>query len=871
MFYLRSSVVFVALTVLLGGEVSSLHAQQRPKAIGQLQTRSLAPSVIQTAEKSVRGSRQKDGEQGPMAKIGLELALLYHQYQAEGPRGIRRLREAPERSKRASSDPRTVRSRVRSPIAASGRTVIVEALSNGEGTALLSDLRRLGMERGAAMGRLVSGRLPISALREAAELSTLRGMVPSYARSHAGSVGSEADTAHAAYRVRSTFNLDGTGQKVCALSDSYNQSSSAATTAEDDIQSGDLPGEGNPQGNTQAVDVLDDDYGGSPAPTDEGRAMLQLIHDIAPGATLGFHTAFGGLADFANGILELANPNKGDCDVIVDDVGYAVEPFYQDGILANAVDEAVQTYDAAYFSSAGNDGRNAYRAPFRDSGHPGVLSDDAVAHDFAEGAAVDTLQQVTVAPGGTFRIFTLQWTDPSGVVEGSAGPDTDLDVAILDDTLGVVAKSENQNIDSGFPVESLEFSNAGEIDTDEDGVADSTFHLVIEKAAGPDPDEVRYIYSGSQYSIDQYDTLGATIYGHPKAEGAMAVAAAPFFYTPAYVSVDAPFLESFSSKGGIPIRFDQTGNRISPVDREKPDVTGTDAIDNTFFGNDLQFPSDSRIGGVDSDPHPNFFGTSAAAPNIAAIAALIRQSRPSLSYQEVYNSLRSGTQDITQRITREGELQDIGEGRDPWSGTGFVLAEEAVPPPRTLQIVNLAADGTLSSRNEATLELSWSLVGEGQVDAFLVERQFFDGPFTEQTTVTPDGERQFSNSIENLPPGKHTFRITAVRNDSVITTSTTERILQAGGANVMLYPNPFRERTNVSVTLPSSGGPEEVRVSVYDALGRRVATPVEARSVDATQSITLTPSELGISGAGMYFFRVKGESFTRTVQGVYSP
>jgi hypothetical protein len=49
-------------------------------------------------------------------------------------------------------------------------------------------------------------------------------------------------------------------------------------------------------------------------PKDEGWAMLQLIHDIAPDTKLYFRTAFFGAQDFANGINELADAG---CNVIV--------------------------------------------------------------------------------------------------------------------------------------------------------------------------------------------------------------------------------------------------------------------------------------------------------------------------------------------------------------------------------------------------------------------------------------------------------------------------------------------------------------------------------------------------------------------------
>jgi hypothetical protein len=59
--------------------------------------------------------------------------------------------------------------------------------------------------------------------------------------------------------------------------------------------------------------------------------MMQIIHDIAPGADLAFYTAFYSEQDFANGILALAAAG---CKVIVDDVSYFDEPFFQNGVVA---------------------------------------------------------------------------------------------------------------------------------------------------------------------------------------------------------------------------------------------------------------------------------------------------------------------------------------------------------------------------------------------------------------------------------------------------------------------------------------------------------------------------------------------------------
>lgn len=63
--------------------------------------------------------------------------------------------------------------------------------------------------------------------------------------------------------------------------------------------------------------------------------MMQIVHDVAPGARLLFRTATGGMADMAQGILDAADHFVG-VDVMVDDVLYLAEPMFQDGVIAQA-------------------------------------------------------------------------------------------------------------------------------------------------------------------------------------------------------------------------------------------------------------------------------------------------------------------------------------------------------------------------------------------------------------------------------------------------------------------------------------------------------------------------------------------------------
>src|SRR4029078_5834747 len=104
----------------------------------------------------------------------------------------------------------------------------------------------------------------------------------------------------------------------------------------------------NPDSNTVPVKVLGEyPYGKA---SDEGRAMLQVVHGIAPRALLDFRTGFISAGDFAQGILQLKQYS---CNVIVDDVIYITEPFFQDGVVAQAAN-FVNGKGVSYFSAAGN-------------------------------------------------------------------------------------------------------------------------------------------------------------------------------------------------------------------------------------------------------------------------------------------------------------------------------------------------------------------------------------------------------------------------------------------------------------------------------------------------------------------------------------
>lgn len=497
-----------------------------------------------------------------------------------------------------------------------------------------ASLEAAGMVGVHVDGRAASGWIDADTVTVLEDIATIDFARATYAFAQTGSVGAEGSLSINADAARDDFGVDGSGISVGVLSDSFNTLGGYNA----DRASGDLPD----------VTVLQDSFG-----TDEGRAMLQIVHDVAPGAELMFHTANGGQAAFAAGIEALAAAGA---DVIVDDIVYLAEPFFQDGLVARAVD-AVFEEGVAYFSSAGNSARDSYEAAFNGSGSDLVLSTVSgdinlgEMHDFDIGAGTDVTQRIVV-PQGRDMFVSFQWDQPFASVSADGrGSQSDLDILLFRGgaprTLdNLVAVSAGGNV-GGDPVEVFRFVN----NTDT-----TQFDLVITSFSGPEPGLMKYVELGAA-TIAEHDTNSDTSFGHAPAEGGLGVGAAFWGLTPNFGQAD-PVLEGFSSAGPASILFDDDGVRLTtPELRASPDLVGPDGTNNTFFGTDI---------GFDADTDPNFFGTSAAAPHVAAVAALLLEVNPSLSPQQVYDILQSTAIDM-------GAV-----GFDDESGAGLVDARAAV-------------------------------------------------------------------------------------------------------------------------------------------------------------------------------------------------
>jgi len=469
---------------------------------------------------------------------------------------------------------------------------------------------------------------------------------------------SEGDVTHRAAAARNFFGVDGTGMKVCVLSDGVD--SLAALQA-----SGDLP----------AVDVLPGQAGSG----DEGSAMLEIVHDLAPGATLGFATALSTPADFAQNILDLRS--VAGCDVIVDDIIYLYESPFQDLEIAEAVN-TVTADGALYFSSAGNEGNKndgtsgTWEGNFAASALalPAPMAGAGTAHDFGDGG-----QSISVAFSAPYAI--LHWTDPFGTAAN------DYDLYVLNGTLTTIFDASTDTQDG-----------VGGDDDPIEAIASGVFtgeRLMVLQFSGANRMFNLIAFRGE---LDPARTTSGTTRGHSAAAAAFSVAAVDVATAGggAFVGGAPNPVETFSADGPRRIFFDVNGNLLpgapagdfsatGGVVRQKPDIAAADGVACAAPG---------------FNP---FFGTSAAAPHAGAIAALIWQAFPAYTPAQMRTALVSNALDI----------EAAGIDRD--SGAGIVMAYETLlalgAPPAANLTAGAAVRAQVAGDGDAYIENGedWSL------------------------------------------------------------------------------------------------------------------------------------------------------------------
>jgi len=467
---------------------------------------------------------------------------------------------------------------------------------------LIKELENNGLEVEIINSKLnkIQGWVDISRINNLTNLDNVSLVTtPSYGHKRVGSRTTAGDSILLSNLVRAQ-GFTGQGVKVGIISDGSAGLSIAQAL-------GDLP-----SNVTQFSSCIVNFFGAC----SEGTAMAEIIHDIAPDAELAIADGLSTTLGFIQRIEQLANDFN--ADIIVDDLGFLTEPYFEDGDIADAVNALPD--NIVYISAAGNDGTEHYQASFNFSS--GFIANifggaadlaSVTLHNFgsSDESSLGRTLPINVTPNGIGHCVFLQWNDEY-TFEGD-GPG-----AVNDYDLYIFSSSNTTDINN-----LVSFSVSGpdtlEIACFEDPTEATTYHVLVSQFSGRLLNDIEIFFNGN-ISIDDrsQNVVEDSIYGHPASERAIAVGT---------INAQEPNndqISSFSSQG--PVQIDFPSREI----RQKPEITGIDGVSVTGAGG---FPT-------------TFFGTSAAAPHIAGITALLKSANPNATRQEIEAALLDGAVDL---------------------------------------------------------------------------------------------------------------------------------------------------------------------------------------------------------------------------------
>ena len=534
---------------------------------------------------------------------------------------------------------------------------------------LRTALTALGVviERESEDGGIVQAHVPLSVLAQVADVAGVQSVTPPvYGFSNAGSALTAGDAILSFDDLRAAQGVDGSGVTVGVISDGI----TGLLTA---VGSGDLPAtfetrDGGGKLTATAGGVISTSFradgdleaGLGADPGAEGTAILEIIHDIAPGAQLRFAN-FSTTLEFMAAVDFLASVS----DVVIDDIGFFGRPTDQSSDVSTNTAAALTAAGnpiRAYATSVGNQANKHYEGTYIDSGADGLDAGTFTGiagglHEFkstatttdALGLGPKPFNVVNVTSGETVVVF-LTWDDTGAVT-------SDYDLFLQETTGGtIVAFSIDENPVTGDPTEvvSITYAGGGTVDLNiiVQNFADASTAHTLELfvfPAGP---------TFSNGAFFNYNTVAGSVPAQSDSGGGVLSVGA----------IDAAddgndTIEPFSSQG-------PAGNAAL-----KPDVTAIDGVAVTGAGG---FPS-------------TFFGTSAAAPHVAGLAALLLQMRPDLLSGEAGDDPTADRAALRAAITSSADDLGVG-GADNTFGHGRVNGATAGVALQVAPAVTVGAD-----------------------------------------------------------------------------------------------------------------------------------------------------------------------------------
>ncbi|MCU0644424.1 MAG: choice-of-anchor J domain-containing protein [bacterium] len=450
----------------------------------------------------------------------------------------------------------------------------------------------------------ISGWAPLNQIEKIAQLEQIFHIRPAdQPIAMSGDVVTEGDAILRANIARQAFRLDGSGQKVGVISTGIDHLANSQA-------SHDLP---------PAIEIMNNRFSG-----DEGTAILEIIHDIAPGASLAFADRGNSETDFINNITLLKNAG---CTIICDDMLFPLEPVYEDGVIAQTVDDLVSNNNIIYISAAGNEQLDHYEQDFTDNDNDGwqnfASNDETINIQLSAGAEITAV---------------LQWNNQFG----KSSDDYDLYIYNEQLTLELASSTDTQD-GNDDPVEKIVYKNSKSTAIN--------IHICIKNFSGKTRNLSLYTF-GAGVTPQQYIGNDGAIYGHAAAQNCLSVAA-----------IDAKdlgndIIEPTSSHGPTRIfAYDANGNPTTFVDRAKPDHCGIDGVS-------------TKVGQLGYFANP-FYGTSAAAAHTAGIAALLGEITPDFNAKQLSNIMNSTAIDLG----NPGFDNTFGQGRiDAYSAASYLVS-----------------------------------------------------------------------------------------------------------------------------------------------------------------------------------------------------
>ena len=458
--------------------------------------------------------------------------------------------------------------------------------------------------------------VPPERLRDLRALTGVRAVaLPSYAVAARGATLTEGHLALRFAALRERTGLRGAGVRIGVISDGIGGLADAQA-------SGDLP---------DLAEQRAFAAGGIDAGA-EGTALLEIVHDIAPEAALYF-AAVSTHAEMIEAVDYLAQRT----DVVVDDLGFPLPDDQRSAVSLNTA-AALDHPDwpiRAYITAVGSWALRHYEGDFRagpDGSEVGLAGAGPV-HTFGDDGSTDQrgrgeapYNELRLERGDELRALLL-WDDPW---EASVN---DYDLFLLDPAGTVVAAATaEQGVAAGYPREQITFKNDGE---------GGLFRLVVQNAGGrAAPRRLELFAFGPPEpeaggTVLNFNTTASSLLAQSDAPGGVIAAGAV-----GHAGADLRTVRPYSSRG-------PTNNGA-----QKPDLVAADGVAVTGSGG---FPSP-------------FLGSSAAAPHVAALAALLLEARPQLLAED------GGAPDRERALLRHvltGSAVDIdAPGLDYASGHG---------------------------------------------------------------------------------------------------------------------------------------------------------------------------------------------------------